>query len=827
MTDPPSDPLISYPIVGVGSSSGGLKALTALLESLPAEPGICLLLISHHSPRLPNLLPRLLASHCRLPISEATHLTRVRINHVFLMPAGCQLTLHAGVLQLAHGTPSTEPYLPIDSCFLSLAEELGSRAIGVVLSGDASDGTRGSRAIHAAGGVVFVQAPNTARHTAMPQSVIAAGCADRVLPPEHIGVALAHIDGHPGSRLPQPPLPAPQVRRILAALQSHAGHDFSKYKPRLIARRIARRLQVLGLDSAEDYLQRLRTHTAEPDRLFDELLINLSGFFRDPKVYALLLEQVFPSLRNAYRRRQRLRIWVPGCAQGQEAYSLAIGLHDFLRGDTDGLQLFATDISPTVIQVARRGLYTRKDLSGLSEDLIARHFHQLPEGLQIKRHIRNLCTFAVHNLTRDPPFSRVDLISCRNVLIYLNPLGQTRVLGAFYRALQADGFLLLGQSETVRKQGGLFRTVNDTLKLYGKNTPRPRMDPSAQRLPMPANHEGVIPMRQGQQDLIVQSAKDLLLERYAPVGALIDATGDVLHCFGRTWPYLETPPGTASLNLYSLLHPDLEVDVRAAIRAANVQQRAASCAGLQIGSGDDRRALNLQVIPLARPTEEGAVLVLFETLDDRVLDSTTTESKTAALATNAHMQREILSLRDYSQSIVEELESTNEELRAANEEVQSSNEELQATNQELEEAKRDLLKINQELVQVNRELETRNQALQTSNSDLANLLANVTQPVLILDLDLKVRQYTRSAGRLLGLSAEVLGARIDTLPLPVELPDLSPLLPQVIEDMTPIDCTVTHRDGRTLRLQLRPYKTLEHRIDGVLLSVEERPEAKG
>jgi len=852
-----------FPVVGIGASAGGLEAYRLLFEDLSADTGMAFVLVQHLDPQHPSLLAELIGRATRMPVLEATDGVTVAANHVYTIPPNVTLGILHGRLQVLERVIERGRHLPVDAFLCSLAQDRGSQAIGVVLSGTASDGTAGLAAIKAAGGLTFAQDQASAAYWGMPGSAVAAGCADLVLPPQEIARELVRIASHPLLRQRQPPEPdlgeeaTQALDKVFLLLRARTGNDFALYKQSTIRRRIRRRMLVHKLERLGDYVRYLQNTPVELDALFHDLLINVTGFFRDPETFevlsALALPRIFaarglPGAAQATDEAQaaplsQVRIWVPGCSTGEEAYSLAMTLIESGdAGERDAgligaIQIFATDIDEQAISVARRGVYPDRIQAEVSPKRLQRFFMKVTGGWQVSKVLRDRCVFAVQNVVKDPPFSRLDLVCCRNVLIYLGPMLQKRVLQMFHYALEPEGYLMLGPSESIGAQADLFALVDQPSKLYSKKSvavregyafkPRTPYQDGLAELPPP---RPVTPGRSPQQE-----AEELILARFSPAGVIVTADWDILHFRGQTGRYLEPAPGTASLNLLKMVRRGLFVALRAALMQARDSSAPVRKTGVHYRSNGSEAQVDLQVLPL-RAAAGGApcFLVLFEEAvgpaaaeparsAPGTAESTAIPDRDDYIATLEH---ELASTRDYMQSAIAEQEGTNEELRSMNEEIQSANEELQSTNEELETAKEELQSTNEELATVNDELESRNTELATANNDINNMLASINLPILMLDNELRIRQFTPQAERLLNLISADLGRPISNIKPNIEVPHLEDLVRRVINSLEVESLELQDNAGHWYAVRLRPYKTLDHRIDGAVITFMEIDEIK-
>lgn len=828
------------PVVGVAASAGGLSAFKALLAHLTPDTGLAYVLIQHLDPNHKSMLVELLAKDCALPVSEIKDGMVIEPNHVYVIPPKHQIVVFKQFLHFSDEAAGIAHYHPADTFFQSLADDRRSQAIGVVLSGTASDGTKGCFAIKSAGGTTFAQDEGSAEYPGMPNSAVASGCIDFVLPPAQIAAALRRVVGHATFLLPALAwgndvglsITQDQMHKILSRLRSRTGNDFSSYKPATIQRRISKRMMVQRIDDPATYLKLLQRNSNEVDALFDDLLINVTGFFRDPKAFDEL-RKVFRTRFNEHRQPGLpVRVWVPGCSTGQEVYSIAMLIHELLGHltgkQTVPVQIFGSDIDDDAVETARRGLYAEDHLEGLSPAQRTRYLHKVTSGYQVNKTLRDMCVFAVHNIVRDPPFSRLDLISCRNVMIYLNGSVQKRILRMFHYALQPGGYLMLGTSETIGDQADLFSTVSKSAKLYHKKTIAVRT--ALPELPMQST-AFVRPLAQEMDterpfDLDA-AAEKALLQHYAPPGVLVDANHSILRFYGRTWPYIEAAPGAASLSLFKNAHPDIIIELRAAVHVAMTTDESVRRDGVRLGVDGEQQRVGINVIWLGGPTRgEVYLLLMFEAQPelqvrpgaDQLAAATDDDLVHQLHERNHELEHEVSSTRDYMQAIVEEQEGTNEELRSANEEIQSTNEELQSTNEELETAKEELQSANEELATVNEELETRNRETDLINSDLVNLLASVNIPIVILDANLQIRQFTQPARHLLNLIDADVGRRVDNIKPNIEVPNLQRLVTEVIDGMVEHAIELQDHEGRWYSVRLRPYRTIDRRVDGAIIA---------
>jgi two-component system CheB/CheR fusion protein len=832
--DAPASDSPHFPVVGVGASAGGLEAFTELLEHLPPNPGVAVLFVLHIDPHHKSHLTDILSRVTPMPVQEATEGVKVEPDHVYIIPPNANMALTDGALSLTSRQGRRGLNMPADHLFRSLAAIQKSRAIGIILSGSGSDGTLGFQAIKAEGGITFAQDDKSAKYASMPGSAVLDGCVDYVLAPRQIAQELVRLTGHPYTRVPPghatepPPVADPPVSAtgeplgdVLNLLRASSGVDFTHYKRSTIKRRILRRMALRGLEKFDDYLRHLHEDTGELHSLYQDLLIRVTQFFRDPDAFEVLRDKVFPVIVQG---RSPVRIWVAGCSTGEEVYSLAIALLEFLesRPETPGIKVLATDLNEAALEKARAGVYLDNIEIDVSPERLRRFFMRVNGHYQISKTVRDLCVFSRHNLVTDPPFSHLDLVSCRNVLIYLDGPLQRRILPILHYSLNPGGFLLLGASETIGPWTELFVPADPKHRIYVKkpaSTPPP-LDFTSSRLI--AEGAGRVP---GQKDtgamwsaLEVQKEADrIILSRYAPVGVVIDDAMTVLQFRGRTAPYLEPAPGMASLDLLRMLREGLLADVRSAINQAKSENTVATRM-VRLIDGDQPREVQVEVIPFKVPPSGVRFFqVLFRGLapTNAGLPAAAPPERSAATDQQvAQLQQELSALREYLQSVIEEQESTNEELKSANEEILSANEELQSTNEELQTAKEEAQSANEELATVNEELRHRNDELARANNDLINVFSGVNIPIVLVGRDLRIRRFTPQTEQLFNLIPADVGRPISDIQSNLDVADLTQLITNVIDTLTAYEGTIQAKGGRWYSLRVRPYVTMEGKIDG-------------
>jgi two-component system CheB/CheR fusion protein len=834
-TAPPKLREDAITVVGVGASAGGLEAFTQLLEGLPGTPGLALVLVQHMAPTHDSALPVLLASHTAMPVVQVTDGVRVEPNHVYVIPPNQRMEIQDSTLELSPRPGDRTQYTPIDTFFTSLAGMTECRAIAVVLSGTASDGAIGIREVKAAGGITLAQTPESAKFDSMPRAAIATGMVDLVMPPAEIGAKLVEIASHPYVRQPRASDDDVEIRdeklkRIFELLRPVSGVDFRNYKVPTIRRRLVRRMALQRLTEVDAYIKLLQANPIELRGLFQDLLIHVTRFFREPDSFKALAEEIFPQLVRERDPDQPIRVWVCGCATGEEAYSLAIALVEYLQQEQVDLrvQIFATDVSETAIEHARAGVYPASIAGDVGPERLRRFFTRSDGNYRVSKLIRDMCVFARQDLTKDPPFSRLDLVMCRNVLIYMETVLQKRLIALFHYALNPHGYLVLGQAETVGAQASLFSLVDKRYRIHRKKSAPAGLPPVA----FPVEYASVPakkpqPVDGGAQEKGLQGeVSRIILDRYAPAGVVVDGDLQIVQFRGQTRPFLEPAPGEASLSLLKMAREGLLYGLRTALHTAKKTRNPVRKDGLQVRAGSGWRPVTIEVIPLSA-LGRMHYLILFEDVGRKPPDRPLPAPRTGRTRGPRReddtkislLERELAASRDYLQSIIQELEAANEELQSANEEILSSNEELQSTNEELDTAKEELQSTNEELNTVNEELHGRNEEMSRVNSDLMNLVGSVQIAIVIVSSDLRIRRFTPMAEKVLNLIPADLDRAIGHINPNIDVPNLEQLIVECMESVAPVEREAQDRQGHWYALRIRPYKSLDNRIDGAVLAL--------
>jgi two-component system CheB/CheR fusion protein len=817
-------------VVGMVASAGGLAAFKAFFGAMPVDSGMAFVLIPHLDPKHESLMAALLSKHTRMPVTEAEDGQPLAANHVYVIPPNHCLTLHENVIQLSAPPSRGAGETAIDPFLRSLAEDQQERAICIILSGTGTHGSLGLKAIKASGGMAMVQDPATAEYDRMPRSAIDTGLADYVLPPGQMPEELLKYVQHFVAGIVAQPEPAAvpdDLAQVMALLRARTQFDFRAYRKRMLLRRIQRRMGLSHLDRLADYLALLREKPDELTQLSRDLLISVTCFFRDPEMFEVLENEVVPKLVDGRDPDTPVRVWVPGCATGEEAYSIAMLLVERIAatGKACPIQIFATDVDEASLEVGRRGIYPEALLSDLNRKRVERFFTRADaHHWQVSKQLRETVLFAPQNILADAPFSRLDLVSCRNLMIYLEPEAQQKLLQLFHFSLNEAGYLILGPSESIGRHVDLYHPVSKKWRIFRRvSTARPtragfpvqggdrvtelRLTPAAAP-PSPGN--------------LTELTRKILLEDYAPAAVVINRRYEVLHYSGPTRLYLQQPGGPPSHDLLTLSLPALRPRIRAAVIKAINEDDRADIGGIRIKRAGKAVLVRLAVQPLPRSkqAEEALFLVTFQ--DEPEVEQVTRPGEERAKTDEQlvrQLEYELKTSREELQSTIEELESSNEELKASNEEVMSMNEELQSTNEELETSKEELQSLNEELNTVNSQLRDKVDELEDSNNDMTNLLASVENATLFLGVDRTIQRFTPSATRLFNLIATDVGRPIDHITARFDDPNLSDDIDQVLENLAPSETEVSRNHEHWYLRRITPYRTSDNRISGVVLTL--------
>lgn len=766
---PSVHPLSNYfPVVGIGASAGGLEAFKRLLRAIPESSGMAYILVQHLEPNHESLLAEILQKSTSLRVEEVTDNVHVEPDHIYIIPSNKLLTAVDGHLRL-NPRPKNKKSLPIDLFFTSLAEVHGAHAIGVVLSGTASDGTQGLKAIKERGGLTFAQEQGTATFPGMPQSAIDAGVVDFILAPEEIPLQLekstAGFKKEPVAIGNEHPVPDQEniIRQLLTLIRLKKGTDFTYYKQTTVHRRIDRRMGLNKIKTLAAYLDFFKENPTEQDFLYQDLLIPVTGFFRDPATYETIRKSLLPRLFNSQNDETSLRVWIAGCSTGQETYSMAISLSEHLgdRTDASRIQIFSTDISERSIAIARKGIYSKAEVAGLSPERLEKYFEKVAGSYHVTKSIREMCVFAHHNFLKSPPFARMDLISCRNVLIYMEPFLQKRALATFHYALKENGYLLLGHSETTAPATDLFIPFDRKEKIYTRKSGPAKFLPVAAGRAEYAVPDAEKPIRKepGRDDF-QKSADNFLLSRFSPPGVVVNEQLDIVEFRGTTSGWLQPGPGKPSLNILKLTRDGLAFELRNALHKAKASRHSQISENIPLNSSGKQSWVSIEVHPLPNTTEPYYLILFRDFADVRHEKDTETNKLGLSKDTTAEglysrqLEKELAALREDMRSFIEDQEAIIEELQSANEELLSGSEELQSLNEELETSKEEIQSTNEELTTLNQELFDRNEQLNLSRLYAESIIATIREPLLVLDLSMQVKTANRAFYEKFGVSEE-------------------------------------------------------------------------
>ena len=829
----------AFPIVGIGASAGGLEAIEQFLRHVPAASGMAFVIVQHLDPTHKGILAELLQRATGMKVIQVKDRTPVRPDCVYVIPPNRDMTILHGVLHLFEPAAPRGLRLPIDLFLRSLAQDQQQRSIGVILSGMGSDGTLGLRAIKEMAGVALVQDPATAKFDSMPRSAIEAGLADFVAAVEELPEKIIGFLNRASPTLPAEAALEDKsqsaMEKVVVLLRAHTGHDFSLYKRNTLYRRIERRMGIHQINKMVGYVRYLQENSQELDLLFKELLIGVTSFFRDPGEWKQLREEVLPTLLATRVAGQTLRAWVPGCSTGEEAYSLAMVLMEAAEKlkpkGRFPIQIFATDLDRDAVDQARQGVFPANIAADVTGERLRRFFSKEEHGYRVRKEVREMVIFAPQNLIMDPPFTKLDILSCRNLLIYLTPEVQKKLIPLFYYSLNPGGILLLGTAETVgghtdlfvapRGKSRLFRRTDSSLPLERVEFPssfgtRPPFLVAAQSVPKPP--------------VSLQSVADqLVLQRFSPPAVLTNDKGDIFYVSGRTGKYLEPAAGKANWNIFAMAREGLRFELVDAFKEALRKKEGVAVPGLEVGGHGGGQCVDLTIQRLDEPGPlQGLVMTVFTDVAAPVAAKAADRSpKPAARSARlAELEQELLLVRGEARATHEEMQTSQEELRSANEELQSTNEELQSTNEELTTSKEEMQSMNEELQTVNAELQSKVEELSRGNSDMKNLLNSTDIATIFLDNELNVRRFTPQATKIIKLIPADVGRPITDLATALTYPELAGDAREILRTLASAEKQIGARDGRWFTVRIMPYRTLDNRIDGVVITFADITVAK-
>ncbi|MHC4871685.1 MAG: chemotaxis protein CheB [Planctomycetota bacterium] len=840
MNDDPanSKSSLDFPVAGMGASAGGLEALQDFFKAMPTDSRIAFVVVSHLDPKRISLMPELLQNCTNMKVLQAEENMQIQPDSVYVIPPNRDLAIRNGVLLLLKPVGRCGKRLAIDSFFRSLSEDQGENAICIILSGAGSDGSMGLREIRREAGMVMVQDPKTAKYDSMPRAALATDLCDFVLPPAEMPDQLIKYTKRTTHRKPSKLIPIKgkipaSLQKIYRILRSHTGQDFSVYKQNTICRRIERRMNVHQLDNISTYVKYLEDNPQEAGILFKELLIGVTNFFRDPDAFDMLKREVIPGILEGKPEDYALRVWVPGCSTGEEAYSIAILLQECMDEIKQryAVQIFATDIDEKAIDTARAGVFPASISADVSPERLRRFFIKEDGTYVIKKDLRAFLTFAPQNLIKDPPFTKLDLLSCRNLLIYLDGESQKKLLPVFHYSLRAGGFLFLGTSETIGGAVDLFAPIDNKQKIFRRResaiTSHAIMTFPVTQTTENESTPKTNPKENHNNDLSVfRRVERCLLERYAPSCVVVDDKGEIIYVVhGQTGRYLDLAYGMAHLNILEMAKREVRTKLAAAIHKASSSRQAVTYRGLRVTENDSSHIFNLTVEPLVEPDDPpGLLVVVFERAfaesaggKEKPVRLTPKQRKSAI----TQLQEELRVAKDELQTTIEVMDSSNEELKSTNEELQSTNEELQSSNEELETSKEEMQSLNEELSTVNAENEARINSLSHAYDDIRNLLDSTPFATVFVDMNLCVRRFTPKAASVINLIESDIDRPLSHIVSNLKYEDLITDTGNVIASLQSIEKEVEGKDGKIFSIRITPYRTSANVIDGAVITFDD------
>jgi len=817
-----------FPMVCIGASAGGLEALELFLANVHENSGLAYIVIQHLDPTQIGMLPELLQRVSKMPVSQVKDRTKVKPNCVYVIPPNKSMSILKGVLHLFDPLESRGLRLPIDVFLRSLADDQKELGVGVILSGMGSDGSAGVRALKERGGIVLVQEPRDAKYDSMPRNAIDSVLADIVAPANELPVKLLALLKHIPvlhSNMELEMKDQSSLEKIIIILRTQTGNDFSLYKKNTVYRRIERRMGVHKIDKITSYVRFLQENPTEVDILFKELLIGVTNFFRDGAVWGKLAETVIPNILAKQQEGTILRAWVAGCSTGEEAYSLAMVFKEALgKINPHGgisLQIFATDLDNEAIETARKGLFSGNIAEDVSPKRLSRFFTVTDDGYRVNTEIREMVVFAKHNIILHPPFTKIDILTCRNLLIYMDAELQKKLLGLFYYSLNPEAYMVLGSAETLGTQSRFFNPIDNKLKIYQRivtnQTPELYDFPSSFSRTKQMNIESQIPIKSTSN--IQTLADQLLLQHFSPPGVLVNDKGDIIYISGRTGKYLEPAVGKANMNIFAMLRDGLQNEFPAAFRQAIVKKELVTLHNIKIGTNGGTQYINVTLQWIDKPEAlNGMVMIIFQDVPKTLVTEIQSGKKQVNSIKQLELEKELQHAREQMQNTLEEMQTSQEELKSTNEELQSTNEELQSTNEELTTSKEEMQSLNEELQTVNAELLSKVDDFSRVNNDMKNLLNSTDIATLFLDKDLNIRRYTNQATKIFKLIKSDIGRPFTDQVSDLLYPELATDAMEVLRTLVFIQKQITTSDGRWFSTRIMPYRTFDDRIDGLVIT---------
>ena len=819
-----------FPVVAVGASAGGLEALEQFLSNVPEKSGMAYVVIQHLDPTQKGMLPELLQRVSPIKVFQVKNHMEVKPDCVYVIPPNKSMFIEKGILHLSKPIETRGLRLPIDFFFRSLAQDRKQLSVGIILSGMGSDGSIGIRAIRENNGIIMVQDPAMAKFDSMPRNAMEAVLVDVVAPANELPERLIALVNNAPASISDGEIEMidkSALRKIITQLMLHTGNDFSLYKKSTMYRRIERRMGVHKINKISDYIPFLSENPKEIDILFKELLIGVTNFFRDMPVWEKLKETVIPSVIAAMESGSILRAWVIGCSTGEEAYSLAIVfkeiVHKIVPHGGVSLQIFATDLDQDAIDSARKGIYPANIAVDVSPDRLNRFFVATDEGYRVTNEIREMVVFAQHNIIIQPPFTKIDVLLCRNLLIYMEHELQNKLLGLFHYSINPERIMVLGSSESLGSQNKLFTPIDSKLKIFRRSLTS--QDPTlydfpasfSRSKPISAENQTTVKMTPNIETL----ADQLLLQHLSPVGVLVNGNGDILYTTGRTGKYLEPAVGKANMNIFAMLRDGLRNEFPPAFRKAILKKEKVELTHLKVDANGDSRTLNVNIQWIAKPELlNGTIMIIFTDVPE-VKDNKPPASGGENAPFNSRqleLEKELQDMREEMQNSFEEMQTSQEELKSTNEELQSANEELQSTNEELTSSKEEMQSLNEELQTVNAELQAKIDDFSRVDNDMKNLLNSTDIATLFLDKELNIRRYTNQATKIFKLIKSDIGRPFTDLFSDLIYPDLANDAREVLKTLAFIQKPIPASNGRWFSIRIMPYRTFDDRIDGLVIT---------
>jgi two-component system CheB/CheR fusion protein len=837
-SNPQDSSPLSFPIVGIGASAGGLEALEQFFSSTPKDNGMAFVVIQHLDPNHLGIMPELLQRTTNMKVLQVTDHLQMLPNHIYVIPPNKSMSILNGYLHLFEPTELRGLRLPIDIFFRSLADDQQEKSIGIILSGMGSDGSLGLKAIKERNGIAAVQDPSTSKFNGMPNSALAAVTVDILADANEIPaklISLLKFSPTNTQKIVIDEKNNTSLEKIVILLRTQTGHDFSLYKKTTLLRRIERRMGIHQLGKIANYVRFLQENPSEVDILFKELLIGVTNFFRDVAVWDKLREQVFPNLFKDLPNGYVIRVWVTGCSTGEEAYSLAIvfreAYEEMKQNKNISLQIFATDIDKDAIDIARKGVFSSNIVTDVSSERLSKFFTTNEATYSVNASIREMIVFAPHNVIKDPPFTKLDFLSCRNLLIYMESELQTKLMNLFYYSLNAGGLMLLGSAESVTTKDTLFNVIDKKLKFYQRSVTQLAVD----RMDFPSTISQANKQKQESiqtvkvTDNIQTFADQLLLQRFAPASVMINQEGDILYITGRTGKYIEPAAGKANMNIYAMAREGLRNELLGAIRKAKQTYEPVIIRNIRIGDNGNSQSVDVTIQSIEKPIEyKGFIMIVFTDVPNLSIpvNKNSKTGKQTTITRDHEIEMELQRTLEELQSTREEMQTSQEELKSTNEELQSTNEELQSTNEELTTSKEEMQSLNEELQTVNIELQSKIVDFTESNNDMKNLLNSTDIATLFLDKELNIRRFTDQLTKIIKLRQSDIGRPFTELVSDLQYPEIEDHVRGVLRTLIFKESDISTRNQLWYKVRIMPYRTLDDKINGVVITFTDITVAK-